>query len=353
MNQPTLTIRPANIDDQKQWNTFVDHPLQTWQWGEFRKQMGVDVVRLIAGEGKNISQCWQMTFHSIPHTPLTIGYFPKGPLPNKLMIEELIKLGKQKRAIYIQLEPNVDSKTIRQKDSKTNSDLLPSYRLPVSSSLRPSHHPLFTKYTFILDLTKSEDELLKAMHSKTRYNIRLAQKHGVVIKEDSSDLAFTAYLKLSEETTERQRFYAHNRDYHQTMWNTLRESGIAKLFTASYNNKIITAWIMFCFNDTIYYPYGASSRNHREIMAPNLILWELIRWAKEKGFNKFDLWGAMGPNPDTHDPWYGFHRFKEGYHPELVEFIGSYDLVINPFLYKLYCIGDTVRWRLLKLRSKL
>jgi lipid II:glycine glycyltransferase (peptidoglycan interpeptide bridge formation enzyme) len=69
-----------------------------------------------------------------------------------------------------------------------------------------------------------------------------------------------------------------------------------------------------------------------------------------KGFKKFDLWGALGPNPDPHDPWYGFHRFKEGYHPDLVEYVGSYDLVINPFLYQLYCLGDTIRWGLLKLK---
>jgi len=340
MNQPTLTIRPANPDDQKQWNTFVDHPLQTWEWGEFRKQMEVDVVRLVVGNDKKTLQCWQLTFHSIPYTPFTIGYFPKGPMPDHFMINKLTKIGKQKNAIYIQLEPNI---------TKTS----PHLPISLSTNLVSSHHPLFTKYTFVLDLTKSEEELLKNMHSKTRYNIRLAQKHGVVIKENSSDSAFEAYLKLSEETTERQGFYAHNRTYHQTMWNTLKKNGIAKLYTASYNDEIVSAWILFCFNDTIYYPYGASSRNHREVMAPNLLLWEIMKWGKTHEYKKFDLWGAMGPDPDTHDPWYGFHRFKEGYHPDLVEFIGSYDLIINPFLYKLYCLGDTIRWILLKFKSKL
>jgi lipid II:glycine glycyltransferase (peptidoglycan interpeptide bridge formation enzyme) len=259
-------------------------------------------------------------------------------MPDQFMIDELTKLGKQKNAIYIQLEPN----TI------VNSQLTTQY-----SKLIPSHHPLFTKYTFILDMTQSEEELLKNMHIKTRYNIRLAQKHGVVIKEDSSDTAFHTYLALSEETTQRQGFYAHNRNYHETVWRLLKKDGIAKLFTATYNNEILCAWMLFCLGDTIYYPYGASSRNHREVMAPNLMLWEIVRWAKTKGFKKFDLWGAMGPEPDSHDPWYGFHRFKEGYHPTLVEYVGSYDLVINPILYKLYCIADDIRWALLKLKTKL
>jgi len=332
MNQSISTIHPVHPEEEKQWNTSVGHPLQTWEWGEFRKKMGIDVVRLIAEEKKGKTQYWQLSFHNIPHTPYTVGYFPKGPMPDQFMINEFMKLGKEKKAVYIQLEPN------------NISDL----RLPTSDlQLIPSHHPLFTRYTFVLDITKSEDELLKNMHHKTRYNIKVAQKHGVIIKEDSSDVAFKAYLRLSEETTQRQGFYAHNRHYHQTMWNTMRENGLAKLFTASYNGEILTAWIIFCHGRTIYYPYGASSRNHREVMAPNLMLWEIVRWAKTAGYKKFDLWGAMGPNPDPNDPWYGFHRFKEGYHPELVEFIGSYDLVINPVLYKLYCLADTVRWKIL------
>jgi len=337
MNQPTLTIRPANPDDQKQWNTFVDHPLQTWEWGEFRKQMEVDVVRLVVGNDKKTLQCWQLTFHSIPYTPFTIGYFPKGPLPNKLMVEELTKLGKQKRAIYIQLEPNI----VIGQEAMSNEQLV------------SSHRPLFTKYTFVLDLTKSEDELLKNMHNKTRYNIKVAERHGVVVKEDNSKEAFDAYIRLNEDTLQRQGFYAHNKTYHETMCRNLSKSGIAKLWTASYQGTILATWILFVWDDTIYYPYGASSRNHREVMAPNLLLWEIVKWGKTHEYKKFDLWGAMGPDPDTHDPWYGFHRFKEGYHPDLVEFIGSYDLIINPFLYKLYCLGDTIRWILLKFKSKL
>jgi len=333
------TINIADHSDAHIWNSHISHPLQSWEWGEFRKKMGIDVVRLILKKTTVISQCWEVTFHPIPFTPFTIGYFPKGPTPDSHMIKELIKLGKQKNALFIQLEPNIEN--------NSNFDLSTYTRI---AHLKPAHHPLFTKYTFILDLTKSEEELLKNMHNKTRYNIRLAQKHGVVIKEDSSDTAFMAYLQLSEETTQRQGFYAHNRTYHQTMWNSLKQNGVAKLFTATYNNEILTAWIIFCLNDTIYYPYGASSRNHREVMAPNLMLWELIRWGKKHGFQKFDLWGAIGPNPDIHDSWYGFHRFKEGYNPTLIEYKGSYDLIIHPFLYTLYCISNTIRWKLLNIK---
>jgi lipid II:glycine glycyltransferase (peptidoglycan interpeptide bridge formation enzyme) len=120
------------------------------------------------------------------------------------------------------------------------------------------------------------------------------------------------------------------------------------LFTATYENSIIAAWIIFTWKNTVYYPYGASSRLHRDVMAPNLLLWEIARWAKKQGFYYFDLWGAMGPDPDTKDPWYGFHRFKEGYNPALTESLGSYDLVIHPLRYTLYTLADSARWLILK-----
>jgi len=302
------------------------HPLQSPAWELFRSRMGIDTVRL-AG--------WLITFHKIPHTPWTIGYMPKGPLPTPSMLTKLKALGKEKNAIFIQLEPDAPA----QKRAAIEH----------LEHLLPSHHPLFTKYTFMLDLTKSEEELLAAMHPKTRYNIKVAQKHAVVVSEDNSKEAFASYLALVGETTSRQGFYAHNTTYHQTMWEILRHEGIAHLFTASYNGTILATWILFVWGDTVYYPYGASSRAHREVMAPNLLLWEIVRWAKKRNLKRFDLWGAIGPNPSENDPWYGFHRFKEGFRPELVEFVGSYDLILKPMLYRVYMWADTVRWTLLKL----
>lgn len=302
-----------------------DHPLQSAAWGTFRQSMGIDVVKI---------HDWLLTFHKLPFLSFTIGYFPKGPMITQEMTKTLKKLGKEKHAIFIQIEPNI-----------LNSLPFKVLSLPY---LRFSHHPLFTKYTFMLDLTKTEEELLQSMHPKTRYNLKVAQKHDVVVKEDNSQEAFEAYLKLSEETTNRQGFYAHNETYHRRMWQILHPANIAHLWTASYHGKILAAWILFTWKDTIYYPYGASSREHRETMAPNLLLWEIARWGKSEGYKAFDLWGAIGPDPKENDPWYGFHRFKQGFNPELVEFVGSFDLVLNPLLYRVYTIADTIRWRILK-----
>lgn len=311
------------------------HPLQSTEWGKFREKTGIKVIRI--GE-------IQMTIHQIPHTLWSIGYIPKGPLPNKEIISKLKVIGNEERCIFIQLEPNViDNEKLK---------------LEIKNlGLQPAAHPLFTKYTFVLDLTKSEDELLKEMHPKTRYNIKIAIKHGVKIVQDDSDQAFEEYLRLTEETTKRQGFYAHTKKYHRLMWETLKSKKIdpnklsAHLFLAKYAEQTLAAWIVFIYKDTLYYPYGASSSLHREAMASNLMMWEVIKFGRKLGLKNFDMWGALSDIPDKNDPWYGFHRFKEGYGPKHIEFIGSFDLVINPILYSFYLIADKIRWLILRIKK--
>jgi lipid II:glycine glycyltransferase (peptidoglycan interpeptide bridge formation enzyme) len=315
------------------------HPLQAKEWGDFREKTGVKVIRT-----NNL----QLTIHPIPHTNYTIGYLPKGPFPTKQMLDVLKQIGKTEKCVLIQLEPNAE-KINNLKSAIENLGLI------------PAAHPLFTPYTFILDLTKSEEELLKNMHPKTRYNIRVAEKKGVKIAEDNSSEAFEVYLKLTKETTTRQNFYAHSENYHRLMWETLKpadgkwqmangDSLTAHLLTATYENKVLVAWILFVLGDTLYYPYGSSSNEHREVMASNLMMWEAIKFGKRLGLKHFDMWGALGPNPNTKDPWYGFHRFKEGYGGKLVESLGSYDLVIDKKMYLVYKLLNKLRWIILRFK---
>lgn len=336
-----MAYEDINEKNSSQFNMTVNHPLQSYEWGEFRKKTGIKVIRkILIKEGKTIDG-FTLTLHKVPKLNFFIGYLPKGNYPTKTLLDELKKIGKEQNCIFIQLEPNVIKKT--KPDIK-------------NKSLRKSFHPLFTKYTFVLDLMKGEEELLKSFHPKTRYNIKVANKHGVKVKINNSNDAFNEYLRLTEETTSRQRFFAHTPDYHKKMWETLKGSDdnknklTAYLMTAEFEKKTLSSWILFTFHDTLYYPYGASSSENRNVMASNLIMWEAILFGKKMGLKKFDMWGALDPKPDKNNPWYGFHKFKEGYGAELTEFVGSYDLVVNPFLYQAYKAADKIRW--LYLRAK-
>lgn len=341
-----MIIRQADIKDKNAFNKLALHPLQSWEWGEFRQNTGIEVIRLGSYENIKLCETAQITIHQIPFTSYKIGYFPKGGIPSKGMLEKLMEIGKKQRCIFIKLEPNI----VKKKSS-------PFSVLGSKFSVYSSPHPLFTKYTIQLDLQKTEEELLKNMHSKTRYNIRVAQKHKVTVQEDNSDQAFETYLSLTKETTKRQKFYAHSLSYHKKMWATLKPSGIARLLTATYEvngmKHTLVTWILFLFNDILYYPYGASSDKFKNVMASNLMMWEAFKFGKKHGAKIFDMWGSLGPNPDSGDKWFGFHRFKEGYGGKLIEFVGSFDLVINPGLYRLYNLTHLFRNSYLQIKSYL
>ena len=317
------------------FNKTAGHPLQTWEWGEFRKKAGNEVVRFDFG---------QVTLHQVPFTSFKVGAFIKGPKPTKQILEKLKKLASTENLIYIKLEPNfpisIDGREPASKETKGVLKLLRD------SGAVPGR-TLFTPTTFWIDLTKSEKEILSSFHSKTRYNIRLAKKKGVEVVEDNSKKAFEKYIKLTRETIERQGFYAHSEKYHRLMWKYLHQSPsgpIARLLTARYKREIISAWIVFVWKDTLYYPYGASSARYKNVMANNLMMWEAIRLGKRLGLKTFDLWGR--------EPGKGFTRFKEGYRPQVVEFLGTWDLITSPLYYP-YRVVELIRWLLLRTRSKL
>lgn len=300
-----------------EYNNIALHPLQTWEWGEARKKTGVDILRL--SDGKNV---FQLTIHKIPKTDFKIGYLPRSVFPTKNVLNFLYEYGKKNKIIFFKIEPNVEK--------LSNNEAMKQL-----SNLKVSSHPLFPTWTQILDLTKTEDELIKSFHSKTRYNVRLAEKKGVVIKEMSNDKGFEIFSKLYFDTCKRQKYFGHTPEYHQIIWNNLKKD-FAHILIAFYNDVPLASYELFYFKNILYYPYGGTSIEYRNLMASNLLMWEAIKLGKKLGATKFDMWGSLGPNYDATDPWSGFTRFKEGYGTKFTEFVGSYDLVINPLLYKIY-----------------
>lgn len=336
-------ITEAKETQRKAFNKVAKHPLQSWTWGDFRIKTGLGVSRLVNETDGKIKTTFQITWHKIPNTNRCIGYCPKSVVPSKDELKAIMVEAKKRRAIFVKFEPN---ERVGAGAEKKINTLKEDFDWTSGKSL-------FTKYTFQLDISLPEEEMLKNMHQKTRYNLRLAEKKGVSVIEDNSEAGFEDYWKLMEETTKRQGFFAHGKEYHRKMWQTATESGMGHLFKAVYEGKVLTTWMVFILNDMIYYPYGASSNENREVMASNLMMWEVIRFGKANDCRVFDMWGSLGPNPDMKDPWYGFHKFKQGYGAELVEFLGSYDLIVEPTLYKVYGLVDSVRWAGLKLFAML
>ncbi len=349
-----MIIRRVLPEENGRYEKVVNHPLQSWAWGEFKAAQGVTVERIGFFVGKDLQAAWQVFFHPLPKLPWSLGYFPRGARPDRQQLAVLADLAKKDRALAILLEPEV---VRRRWQNKRGHLITPPQeeKTPdlAALGLLPAHRPLFPRYTFWLDLAFGEEKLLANMHPKTRYNIRLAERKGVTVREDNSPPALKIFLDLLFETTHRQRFYLHNRQYFRKMWQILAPTGMAHLFLAEYRHRPLAAWIVFGYKGRLFYPYGASSNRHREVMASNLLCWRVIQYGLRHHYRQFDLWGSPGPEVQPDDPWYGFHRFKLGYGPSLVEFIGSWDLVQRPQLYRLYSLANDFRWAWLHFQQRL
>ncbi|TSC90236.1 MAG: femAB [Microgenomates group bacterium Gr01-1014_5] len=372
-----MTIREVTTEEHSDYNSVVDHPVQTWEWGEFREKTGNKILRLGLYDKNKLVEGYLLTLHRLPYTNRYVAMLAKIPAPTRQMLMNLRNWAKQENIIFIRLEPNI---SIASKSSRRIFELFKTFKMFQG-------RPFFNKKTPEIDLTQSEEELLKKMHPKTRYNIRLAQKYGVEVAEDNSEESFARYLDLMDETTKRQNYFAHSEHYHKLMWKTLRTGGIAHLLKAVYppsrtesvssqvraksyslrrdsapyevwgedtptarsrelhQGTTLASWILFVWKDKLYYPYGASSSEHRNVMAPYAIMWQAIKFGKRLNLKTFDLWGS--------DEAKGYTRFKEGFGPENIEYLGTWDLPINNKLYYLYRLAEEIRWRFLKLRARL
>ena len=141
-----ILIRPLDNKERATYNAVVKHPLQTWEWGEFRRKTGIEVERFGIFDGNRMTGGMQVTFHPIPHLSYTIGYFPKGAMPDQDQLHALKDLAMRKKALFIKLEPNVASAVGAPSGHNAIRKFLQDHdAIP--------GRPLFTKYTFILDLS--------------------------------------------------------------------------------------------------------------------------------------------------------------------------------------------------------
>lgn len=305
------------------------HILQSPEWGEFKRRMGTPSVS-VGGI--------QFTKHKIPFLPFYVGYAPKVNFARqKLSWKEFKEIAKNERCAFIRFDvPNVLKSTSENSSSSKIVEELEKY-------CKKSPKSTMTKYNVLLDLSCPEEVLSQNLHQKTRYNIRLADKKGVEIKVEDNENGIETFLELNHETAKRQGFLLHPDKYYREAYETLHKYGMADILIAYYENKPLVAWILCNYKGVLYYPYGGSSNENREVMASNLMAWEAIKFGKKIGCNLFDMWGAT--NDRKHTYW-GFTQFKIRNGGELVEYIDSYDFVVNPFVYFFFNLSYKIFWGL-------
>jgi len=221
----------------------------------------------------------------------------------------------------------------------------PLAHIPISGAPHPASG-IQPAETIVLDLVDhTEDELLAAMHEKTRYNIRLAERRGVIVGRGSLETKekdFCIFLRLLQETAARDGFRTHPRGYYEKLLETQSHDFSNELFFAEYNGEVLAAAIVNFYHPeagaaSATYLHGASSGRHREVMAPHLLQWRIIREARRRGCAQYDLWGI------DERRWPGVTRFKRGFGGRAIAYPRSADIVYRPLLYAAYRIARKIK----------
>jgi peptidoglycan pentaglycine glycine transferase (the first glycine) len=336
------TTRIINENERARYDQFVStHPkghfLQTWEWGQVKKSMGWEPLPLILEENGAIRASLLILKRRLPIPGLKkcIFYSPRGPVVDidseelcQVLLEGAQKVAAAHGAIFLKIDPDVE------KSNTVFTQILKKCGL-VKNEIGLDFEGVQPSFVFRLDITPSEIKLLENMHSKTRYNIRLAAKKGVTIREAESKKDLEDFYAILVETARRDKFLIRGFTYFETIWQQMVENNMAKVFLAEHEGKPISGTLAIILGDKAWYLYGASSNEHRNLMPNYLIQWEMIRWARQRGCTLYDFRGVSG-DLDESNPLYGLYRFKKGFSGNLTEFTGEWDMVYSRFFYWLW-----------------
>ena len=323
---------------------------QSLEWGKVKSSWINEVVLAYDNTG-NIIGSISVLIRKIPIFG-TMMYSSRGPVCDihnkevlKQLTEGLKELSKKYNAFVLKIEPDIKS------DDKEFRKIVEDLEYKIKDDAKNFAEEIQPRYVFRLDIKgKTKEEVFENFHSKTRYNIRLAGKKGVVIKHgDKNDLK--DFHKIMVETGKRDGFMIRPLEYFEKMYDELAPNSM-ELLMAYFEDKPIAGIIPIMYGNKTWYLYGASSNQYRNLMPNYLLQWEAIQEAIEKGHDMYDFRGVSGVLDETH-PQYGLYRFKKGFGAEFTEFIGEIYIPFKPLTYKLYKISEKMYKKIVLSKSKI
>ncbi len=320
------------------------HVLQGWEWGDFKSRWGWQPTRLLwqNADGKPAAAA-QVLRRAIPKTPWSMLYVSKGPIWDytnlnltQQILADLEAYARQQKALFIKIDPDVPL-AFDPADAAPHAPGLAVKKLLQTRGWRYSPQQIQFKNTVLIDLRPTEEDLLAAMKSKWRYNIRLARRKGVTIWQGGVD-DLEAFYQLYAVTGQRNGFLIRPKAYYFDLWRQyLSQTSASKatLLLARVNNAPVAGLMLFHFGKTAWYLYGASDNKHRNLMPNHLLQWEAIRLAKAAGRHTYDMWGAPDVFDESDSMW-GVYKFKLGFGGLTRQGLGAYDYPVHALKYQAY-----------------
>ncbi|MCK5096007.1 MAG: peptidoglycan bridge formation glycyltransferase FemA/FemB family protein [Candidatus Pacebacteria bacterium] len=320
----------TEITDKKQWEDFMSTCKETsflhsWNWGEFNKITGEKIWRLGVFDNDKLEaaalvikvKARRGSFLFVPHGPIikvsSIKY-QVSSVVNELG-DFLKKLGREEKVVFVRVSPplekNEENLKVFEKAGFKNAPI----------------HMMHPETTWLLDITKSEDEILMGMRKTHRNLIRRAKKEGVEIIQNTDEEYIKTFYDIHMETVKRHKFVPFAYDYIKNEIDVLKKDDQINIFSAKYDDKIISSAIIVFYGDQAFYHHGSSRSEYNKIPASYLALWEGILEAKKRGIKTFNFYGIVEDKPKH--PWYGLSRFKKGFGGYKKELLHCQDLPLS------------------------
>ena len=332
-------MKIIEITDKRQWEDFMstcqeNSFLQSWNWGEFNKITGEKIWRLGVFDNDKLEavalvikvKARRGSFLFIPYGPAYLGDNKERVL--KELTSFLKKLAKKEKVVFIRISPLLE---------KTEENL----EIFKKAGFRDAPvHMMHPETTWLLDITKNEDEILKEMRKTHRNLIKRAKKEGVEIVQGVDEEDIKTFYDIHMETVRRHKFTPFSYDYIKSEIEVLKKDNQISIFSAKYDNKIISSAIIVFYGSQAFYHHGSSRSEYNKIPASYLTLWEAIKGAKKRGLKTFNFYGIVEDKPKH--PWYGLSRFKKGFGGYKEELLHCQDLPLSK-KYALNYIVETMR----------
>lgn len=325
-----------NKEEVKEYEEYIlNHVgtsfMQDLNWGKVKNNWKQEAIYI--KENGKIVAAMMLLIQNLPHTKTALIYSPRGPvcdvydieLVNKL-IKEADEIAKKYNAFALKFDPQVvfDKKLddMYLKAGYKTSGFKPN----LDDLIQPSHN-------MVLNIdSKTEDELMKSFAEKTRYNIRLSKRKGVTVRYSRDIEDLKTFYDIYKVTTIRDRIGCRDYEYFERMLNAYDESKL-RIYIAEHEGDKLAAAIATCIGGELFYVYGASSNEKRNLMPNYAMQMEMIKWGIETGCKTYNFGGVLDLSPDN-----GLYKFKIGFCREegLEEYIGEINKVYKPFMFFLY-----------------
>lgn len=342
-------MKIEEINNKSEWdNFFISNGspsfLQSWEWGEFENKTGYEILRLGMYD-KSLSaialvikiKAKRGSFLFIPHGPIIKVESSKAKIQSliKELLEYLVGIAKKEEFSFIRMAP-------------TLTDTPDNRKIFSQLEFKPAPIYMHAERLWILDLNKTEEELLSGMRKTTRYLIKRATRDGVTIEKRTDERSVEDFWQIYEKTAARENFVPFSKTFIRQEFAAFNSTGNALFFFGKLppskisSTGIIASALIIFTESTAFYHQGASI--HTKIPVTYLEQWEAIKEAKKRGCKYYNFWGILQPGRSPKN-WQGLTLFKTGFGGVQLDYISTQDYILSPKYYLTYVYEKYLAWK--------